>query len=276
MKTCVEVSAYVPCHNQRSTVGRAVAALSQQTARVSEVFVVDDGSTDGLASEVEGARVIRLGTNRGRGAARARAMEEARYELVACCDATNTLAADFVSRALPWFEDAAVAGVYGRIWSRRQDTVAARWRSRHLFKDGVEAPPRRHALLATYGCLLRRSAVMAVGNFNPAHRHSEDAELGLRLLAAGYDVVSDPSLRVESLSTDSLFAVLNRYWRWNAGAQEQVSWRSYLKTIRYAAGGMARDDLRAGDVSAMMVSLFCPHYQFWRSWFRRRAGRVQR
>jgi glycosyltransferase involved in cell wall biosynthesis len=266
------VSAYVPCYNQRSTVGNAVRSIRDQTIPVAEVFVVDDGSTDGLPDSIEGARVVRLGTNRGRGHARARAIVEARDDLVLCCDASNILAPDFVAKARPWFDDAGVAGVFGRIRPGPDRTLPARWRARHLFKSDVEFPLTRKAQLGTWGCMLRRSAVLAVGNFNEHLRHSEDAELGARLLGAGYDVVGDPALWAESRAVNTIPEVLERYWRWHAGIGEPASWRSYFKVMVYAARVMARDDLRAGDLAAAAVSLVCPHYQFWKSRARHRAG----
>lgn len=272
----IGVSACVPCYNQRSTVAQAVRSVRDQTLPIGEVFVIDDGSTDGLPESVEGVPVIRLGTNRGRGAARARAMEEARHDLVLCCDATNALAPDFAAKARPWFDDPEVAGVFGVIRPGPHRTLPARWRARHLFKAGSQSSVRRQALLATWGCLLRRSAVLAVGNFDPALRHSEDADLGRRLLAAGYDVVADPALWVESIADNTVGEVLERYWRWNAGVGEQVSWRGYARMVSYSVRVMVREDLRAGDVPAAAVSLLCPHYQVWRSWGRRTAGFSQR
>ena len=89
------------------------------------------------------------------------------------------------------------------------------------------------------------------------------------MLAQGFDVVFDPELRVFAGVTNSVGQVLERYWRWYAGVDERVSWRQYLKQIVYAAKVMAVQDLRERDVWAVPISLFSPHYQFWKSWARR-------
>jgi len=129
---------------------------------------------------------------------------------------------------------------------------------------------RHNALLSTYGCVLRREAVMQVGNFDRSLRHSEDAELGRHLLAAGFDVVFDPNLHVISSVTNTVGEVLERYWRWYAGPSEEVNLRGYVKQVLYSLKVMAIQDLRDRDLLSVLITLYSPHYQYWKSWLRRR------
>ena len=271
------VSAYVPCFNNSASLGNAVASLQRQSLQVDELFIIDDGSTDGsrCVAEQLGVRVIAMQYNAGRGAVRAKAMEQAQHELVLSCDATNRLPVDFMERARKWFIDPSVAAVYGRIWQEETMRLSDRWRSRHLFRmhDSIEVKHR--AQLITYGCVLRREAVLYVGNFNPALRHSEDADLGLRLLAAGFDIIYDPDLLVMSSGSNRLSQVLERYWRWHAGTSEDISIYSYAKQVWYSLKVMAVSDLRAGDPLSALISLYIPHYQFLRS-FKRRISAMLR
>src|ERR1700693_4379567 len=121
----MKVTAYVPCYNARSTIGATLRSIVDQTFTVSEIFMIDDGSTDGSedASEV---KVIRFAVNKGRGAARARVMAEARHDLVLGCDATLTLDSHFLEHALPWFAGDQVAAVFGQINESSTQTVANR------------------------------------------------------------------------------------------------------------------------------------------------------
>ncbi len=272
------VSAYVPCFNNEATVLASLDSLRAQSVPPTEICLLDDGSTDrsvdvGVRA---GVRVVRMERNSGRGAVRARAMKELQHEFVACCDATNTLAPDFVERSLRWMDDPQVAGVFGRITQQPPRCLSDRWRGRHLFKVNEPMTLKHGGLLSTWGCLLRRSAVLDVGNFDSRLRHSEDAELGRRLLAKNYDVVFDPELKVVAGVTNTLGQVMERYWRWYAGVEERVSWRQYFKQVAYAAKVMARQDLRDGDLWSVPVSLFTPHYQFWKSWTRRSSASAQR
>ena len=261
------ITGYIPCYNNAATVAGALASLQRQTVPLEELLAVDDGSTDGSRElcQRQGVKIIRHATNLGRGAARARAMEEAKHEFVLCCDATNELAPDFSARALRWFDDPAVAAVVGRITQRPAGNVIERWRGRHLFKLDQPVAIRRRVTLATFGAMVRRSAVLAVGNYDRTLRHSEDGDLGERLLAAGYEVVSDPSLEITSVASNTLGEVLERYWRWYAGKDEAASWSDYFRQIAFSLKGMALQDLRAGDPFSVPISLLSPHYRFWRS-----------
>src|SRR4051794_21177593 len=109
-----QISAYVPCFNAGRTVLDAVKSLQEQTAPVTEIFVVDDGSTDQSAQKLKaaGVRSLSLGSNQGRGAARARAMSEAKGELVLAGDATARLEKDFLEKALKHFQNQTTVAVF--------------------------------------------------------------------------------------------------------------------------------------------------------------------
>src|SRR5258708_6308608 len=98
----IQTAGIVPAFNNASTLPRVIASLRAQ--QVDELIVIDDGSTDDTArvAEREGARLVSLGPNAGRGAARARACAETSAPLVLMCDATIELHPDFLARARVW------------------------------------------------------------------------------------------------------------------------------------------------------------------------------
>jgi glycosyltransferase involved in cell wall biosynthesis len=266
------ITAYIPCYNDAKTLTQAIESIRRQTVAVDEIFVVDDGSSDGSGKVAQdlGVRVIRHEKNLGRGAARARAMLEAKHDLVLSCDATNVLKEDFVERALLWFENPLVAAVFGRLVSVGSKTAAQRWRARHLLKEHLSLSRDHHASFSTWGAMVRRSFVVKTGNFNPAFYHSEDKDLGERLLAAGYEVILDPKLSVVTVARENAWEVLERYWRWYAGREQKVNFRWYAKQIIYSLKVMAVQDIRAGDFASVPMSLLAPHVQFFRSLFRKK------
>lgn len=273
----MEFSAYVPCFNNQKSVGLTLSSLQNLSSPPSELFLVDDCSSDSSrnVATTMGVPVIAMASNTGRGSVRSRAMQVARHEFVLCCDATNQLPAHFASQALRWFENPKVAAVFGRIWQGDSLSIGDRWRGRHLFKVWEPMTVRHDAMLSTWGCVLRRSAVLAVGNFDASLRHSEDMDLGHRLLAAGFDVVFDPDLHVISRVSNTQLQALDRFWRWNAGEREEINLYSYAKQIWYSLKVLVPRDLSDGDLASVPLSLLCPHYQFWKSWGRRISGRVQ-
>jgi glycosyltransferase involved in cell wall biosynthesis len=254
------ISAYVPCYNERATLRGAVQSILEQTTAVDEVFLVDDGSTDG-SGQISNVKTVRLELNQGRGAARARAMEQARFELVLGCDASLVLDRNFLGRALPWFNDPRVAVVFGWVKEVGSPTVANRWRGRHLFRSDISRTVSRVLTFASGCFVVRKSAVESVGGFNATLRCGEDADLGRRLRDGGYSVVFDPCLFSCSITGNTVCEVLERYTRWNT--PDGMGIRDYLRQMNYALKVMVAADLKAGDVPAALVSLLCPHYQFW-------------
>jgi dolichol-phosphate mannosyltransferase len=97
MDAPLRISLVLPAFNEAAVIGRAVteaeAALAGRFAGY-EVIVVDDGSTDGTAAEVQRllpvaphTRLLRHATNRGYGVALRTGFEAARFPLVAFTDA---------------------------------------------------------------------------------------------------------------------------------------------------------------------------------------------
>jgi GT2 family glycosyltransferase/SAM-dependent methyltransferase len=256
----MNVSAYVPCYNARKTIREAVQSIADQTVPLGEIFVVDDGSTDG-SGDISEVTVIRSSSNAGRGAARARAMVEAKHEIVLGCDATIKLDRHFLKNALPWFTNNRVAAVFGSIKEGAKPTVANRWRGRHLFQSELTHEVAHRASLATHCCVVRKSAAQQVGGFNAALRAGEDADLGMRLLRAGFDVVFDPKLVATSVLSNSVIEVLERYARWNTLTRMTLC--GYLRQLSYSLKVMVAKDLTAKDPLSGFISLLAPHYQFW-------------
>ena len=149
----MQVSAYIPCYNAYLTISEAVQSILEQTHPPNEMFVIDDGSTHGPLSIGE-LKVVRLEFNQGRGAARARAMREAQFGMVLGCDASLVLDRDFLSRALPWFDDDTVAAVFGWIKEAGSPTVANRWRGRHLYRSNLIRAVSRDTTLASGCCVV--------------------------------------------------------------------------------------------------------------------------
>jgi cellulose synthase/poly-beta-1,6-N-acetylglucosamine synthase-like glycosyltransferase len=265
---------FVPAYNAAGSVRRAVASLRAQVPESLDVTVIDDASTDEtvrIAREA-GARVVSMPVNSGRGAVRARGIELLEADLIVSLDSGNQVPPDFVAKALPHFDDPMVGAVVGHWWEAVEGGLTQRWRARHLFRVDRQAGEGMDRHLSTHGCILRRSAVLATGNFDPSLRHTEDAVLGYLMQQKGFRVVGCPSARVEPQSVDGLPALVRRYWRWQAGSQERWSFNRYFGMIKNALLVMAPLDWRARDFPALALTLIMPHcialYTLKRKWLR--------
>jgi glycosyltransferase involved in cell wall biosynthesis len=255
-------TAYVPVFNQAATLAQTLASLRAQSVPPAELLVIDDGSTDNSAqvAAAAGATVLRQSANLGRGAARARALAEAHHEFVLCCDATNRLAPDFAARSLAHFSSAPrLAAVLGRLTQPVPRTVAHRWRGRHLFL-GRPGPLVKVAPHATWATMVRRSAVLSVGNYRadlPAH---EDDDAGQRLRATGWELWCDHDMVAECIVDNTLLQVLARYARWYEPRGRGWTWRDYPQNLRTALRVMVPKDLAEHDWPSALVSLLLPHF----------------
>jgi len=92
------VSVIVIAYNEQERIGDCVASITAQSFEDIEIVIVDDGSTDSTVDRLQAAfsdetrlRILELGQNRGRGAARLAGLEAARGDLIAFVDADIVL-----------------------------------------------------------------------------------------------------------------------------------------------------------------------------------------
>src|ERR1700722_1206034 len=101
-------TAVIPTWNRRALLLNLLDSLAAQTRLFDEIIVVDNGSTDDSAELAEraGAKVLRLGQNRGFAAAVNRGIEAAGTGWVAILNNDVTLEPDWLEKLLAADEDA--------------------------------------------------------------------------------------------------------------------------------------------------------------------------
>jgi glycosyltransferase involved in cell wall biosynthesis len=267
------VSVAIPTWNRAHLVGRAIRSALAQTFQDFELWVVDDGSTDGtsqVVAEVADPRVayVRHEENGGISRARNTAIRMARGEWMAFLDDDNEWAADYLERQLAVAAARPGAGlVYCR--ARRHDARA----SRHGLVSSIMREGRvfRHVLKGwgpLMSCtLLRRSLLVEVGGLDESLRATEDCDLWMRL-AQRIDFAGNPDVLVvrhehlgiqlsrncQVLASDA--AVLDRkwgaelsascgrvaYWRWRA---VHVTNAELCRAMRAAEAGQRVEGARS-------------------------------
>lgn len=275
------ISAHIPFFNNVDTLDQIIKSISSQGIKLSDIHVYDDGSHTDPSSicESTGTNLLRFKKNKGRGFIRNKVVCDADSDLILFCDATNILSKQFIEDALHYFDQNQVAAVSGKITNHPSvNNFTAMWRGRHLFKESFDfgTIAQEASSLTTYGTILRRSAVLDVGNFNPALMHSEDKELGNRLLKVGYKIIGDPNLTVYSIKKDTIFSALERYWRWYGGTDEKFTLKDYWHAIKASFRPMMQEDIKANDWKSAFISFIYPHYGYCRYLFRKFAGKIQK
>ncbi len=137
------VSVVVPAYNEAGRIG-AVLEPIVASLLVDEVIVVDDGSEDGTAEEAEGfpVRVVTLPENRGKAAALAVGVSEARNDTLLFLDADLVgLTTEHVNRMVRAYHDEGLDMVVGVFSDGRKNTDFAQ--KINPYASGQRILPRR-------------------------------------------------------------------------------------------------------------------------------------
>lgn len=212
------VTVVVPVHRRVGELRRCLAALGGVP-----VVVVDDASPHPEAADIaatcteHGARLLRLPVNAGPAAARTAGVALTTTPLIAFVDSDVEVEQGWLDRLLGHLDDPSVALAAPRITPRfdRPDTLLARYGAHRcpldLGSDPAAVRPRtRVAYVPTAAVVVRRTALEAVGGFDPDLRVGEDVDLVWRLHATGWTARYDPSVRVHHAEPPTWRALLGR------------------------------------------------------------------
>jgi GT2 family glycosyltransferase len=186
----MRVSILIPCYNARPWVGEAIASALAQSHADTEVIVVDDGSADGsdrvIAGFADRIRWVRT-ENRGGNAARNLLLAMASGTWVQYLDADDYLAPGKIAGQVEVLSRSPQCDVLCApvtfVWDHAEPHGEQLWT--------FSAPHDPWRLLAlwelpqTGAGLWRKAAILDVGGWEEGRRLCQEADLYLRLLAAG-------------------------------------------------------------------------------------------
>lgn len=183
------VSTIIPCFNAEATIERAILSVVYQTTPVSEIIVVNDGSTDNsgrllehLKSKYSQLKVIHQ-ENKGVSYARNIALQKALGDYILTLDADDYFDPSFVEKALVKFSEDACYGAimcgYVRIVKEKK------------IKPYIPPMVSLASCLLNNGvlaCLLfRKEVLLRAGAYDTAmNKGYEDWDLNIRILKLGY------------------------------------------------------------------------------------------
>ena len=204
------ISLVIISRNEGSELEATVANLMQTVpASQREIFVVDDGSTDGSAEFLTSLPEIRILHSEGIGVARARnfGASHATGQVVVFCDAHIRAPENWYLPVLQALEDPRVGACAPGIYSLLEPDR----RGYGLFIDGPDLHASWHAkrpdapleVAVLPGCFLamRREVFEATGGFDPGMRQlgGNDNEVSFRLWTFGYKLLILPQVEVGHL-----------------------------------------------------------------------------
>jgi glycosyltransferase involved in cell wall biosynthesis len=183
------VSAIIPCFNAETTIERAILSVVSQTIPVSEIIVVNDGSTDNSGRILEGLKLkhqqlkVIHQDNKGVSYARNIAIQAALGDYILTLDADDYFDPSFVEKALIKFsEDSSYGGImcgYVRIVKDKK------------VKPYIPPMVSFSSCLLSNGvlsCLLfKKEVVITAGAYDTdMSKGYEDWDLNIRILKLGY------------------------------------------------------------------------------------------
>lgn len=189
------VSVVIPAFNQAAFVRQAIDSVLAQSHDQVEAIVVNDGSTDGTASQLAAyageprVRVIDQ-ANAGLPAARNRGLAQARGEFVTFLDADDLLDPAFVERLIaPLLAEPSLAFAYADVQhvdvEGRPSGDYSVGASREVLSGDILPSLVIGGYFPPHAVLLRRSVIGDVGAFDEDLGGHADYELWLRIAASG-------------------------------------------------------------------------------------------
>ena len=228
------VSIIVPAYNEGRVMERALSSLMRLVYPEYEVLVVDDGSRDdtlAIAAAWEGQhgpacfRVITK-PNGGKASALNAGIRHSTHPLILCMDADSYLEPRALLDAARHFENPNVGGVAGNVKVENRRTLIARLQALEYIA-GLNMPRRAQGFIAAVNIvpgpvgLFRREALEEIGGYDE-DTFAEDADLTLKMLAAGWRIEYEDQAVAWSEAPESWRDLTQQRYRWTRGILQAI------------------------------------------------------
>ena len=254
------ISVILPARDAEATLGHALdSILSQDYDGDLEVIVADGSDTPATAAVVRERSAVQLVKNPQKtiGFGINRAIRESSGDVLVRCDAHAFLPPGYLRRAVATLERTGAANVGGRqvavgtTFFERAVAIAMTARlgaGDARYRVGGKEGPVDTVYLGTF----RRTALEAVGGFDPTFFHNQDYEVNWRLRQRGQTVWFDPMLTVSYRPRDTLRKLAQQYF--NYGRWKSVMLRRHPRSIRLRH--MLPPMLLLGLAASLLVVVF--------------------
>ena len=241
------VSIVVPAYNEAAGIEQTVRSLAASDYQEFEVVVVDDGSSDGTGTLVDGlglprVRVLRE-PNRGKAEALNIAVAAAKYDLIAAVDADTLFEPGTLAALIRPFADDQVGAVAGNTKVGNRRSLLGLWQ--HIdYVTGFNLDRRLYDVL---GCMptvpgavgaFRRGALRQVGGFS-SDTLAEDTDVTIALGRRGWKVVYAEDARAFTETPATWSDLWRQRYRWSFGTM-QSAWKHRRAVLRRSEGRIGR------------------------------------
>jgi poly-beta-1,6 N-acetyl-D-glucosamine synthase len=236
------VSILVPAYNEGPNIAASLRSLLDQRYPRFEVLVIDDGSTDDtyaraleMAGRRGGAQVrVVSKSNSGKAGALNTGIRLARYPYVLCVDGDSRLEPDTLRSAVRHFRDPQVAAVAGNVKVANRGNLWTRLQALEYI-EGLNMARRAQGFMRAVNIipgpvgLFRRDVLQRLGGYD-TDTFAEDADLTLKILAAGWRVVYEDRAVAWTEAPETLNALIKQRYRWTRGILQALLKRGSVLT----------------------------------------------
>jgi spore germination protein YaaH/peptidoglycan/xylan/chitin deacetylase (PgdA/CDA1 family) len=228
------VSVLIPCFNEEKVIVSSTQRILASNWKNLDVLVLDDGSTDGTAAEVETAfkddprvRLLRF-ENGGKAHALNRGLKETKGEIIVALDADTLFAKDTIGLLARWFVNPKIGAVAGNALVGNRLNIVTRWQAleyvtaQNLERRALDALGAVTVVPGAVGAW-RREALEGLGGY-PADTLAEDQDLTIAVQRAGWMVDFDSEARAYTEAPDTIQGLLKQRFRWSFGTL-QCLWK---------------------------------------------------
>lgn len=234
------ISIIVPAYNEAEVLAGALTSLAGLDYPHLEVVVVDDGSNDDtlrVAAEWEGRHGnadFRVVTKRNGGKATAlnTGIAASSHPFLFCMDADSRLEPWTLRKAMAHFDDPSVGAVAGNVKVKNRRGVLTNLQALEYI-EGLNLPRRAQGFVAAVNIvpgpvgLFRREALEEVGGYD-TDTFAEDADLTLKMVAAGWKVVYEDTAVAWTEAPESWLDLVQQRYRWTRGILQSIKKRKAL------------------------------------------------
>ena len=228
------ISVLVPAYNEGRVMERALTSLMRLDYPEYEVLVIDDGSRDDtleLAAQWEGQwgpanfRVITK-PNGGKASALNAGIAHSRHPLILCMDADSYLEPRTLLNAARHFSNPSVGAVAGNVKVENRGSIVTRLQALEYI-EGLNMPRRAQGFVAAVNIvpgpvgLFRREALEEIGGYD-TDTFAEDADLTLKMMAAGWRVEYEDQAIAWSEAPESWRDLTQQRYRWTRGILQAI------------------------------------------------------
>ena len=243
------VTIIVPVFNEEAVIVPALRALLELRYPWFDIVVVDDGSRDqtyAMASALAGRygnTTLRVVTKRNGGKASAlnTGVALARSPFVLCMDGDSRLSPDTLRFAMRHFSNSRVGAVAGNVKVVNRNNLWTRLQALEYI-EGLNMLRRAQGFVRAVNIVpgpigvFRRDVLLRVGGYD-ADTYAEDADLTLKILTDGWQIVYEDRAIAWTEAPEGLLDIIKQRYRWTRGILQALGKRrDWLTSPR---GGIA-------------------------------------